>query len=120
MRRAVLSSAVAEMPGAPGLDFETWESTTLHTSGAPSLLRTLQKGWETVPLPGRINSAVAALIVVAGLTFTPSAVGAATGKGVEVIANEADRRVDVTVDGKRFHVVHVAYNAEEAGALSAN
>ena len=37
-----------------------------------------------------------------GLAVVPSAFAAATGKGVEVIANEAVRRVDVTIDGKPF------------------
>ena len=46
-------------------------------------------------------SFLAASLVV-GLAVVPSAFAAATGKGVEVIANEAVRRVDVTIDGKPF------------------
>jgi hypothetical protein len=51
---------------------------------------------------GQINMAVAAMVVIASLAVAPNAFGAANGKGVEVVANEAERRVDVTIDGKPF------------------
>jgi hypothetical protein len=53
-----------------------------------------------------MRRAVAARTVAAGVgacfVFAASAFGAATGNRVEVIANEAARRVDITIDGKPF------------------
>jgi hypothetical protein len=49
-----------------------------------------------------MRRAVAAVLLAAGLALVPNASGAAKGKGVEVVANEAERRVDVTIDGKPF------------------
>jgi hypothetical protein len=49
-----------------------------------------------------MRRAVAAAFLVASLMVSPSVFGAAKGTGVEVIANEAERRVDVTIDGKPF------------------
>ncbi len=40
--------------------------------------------------------------------------------GVQVVADEAQRRVDITIDGKPFTSYLVADHAEEAGALSAD
>ncbi len=59
----------------------------------------MRKGWDTTPPLRRIN---AALLLVACLFVAPSAFAAPTGHGVEVTANEAARRVDVTIDGKPF------------------
>jgi septum formation protein len=35
-----------EITGAPGPDFGTWESAKSDSSGAPSILRSLQNGWD--------------------------------------------------------------------------
>jgi hypothetical protein len=51
---------------------------------------------------GQIKKAVAASLLLAGLFVGPSAFAATKGNGVEVIANEAERRVDITIDGKPF------------------
>src|ERR1035437_5921900 len=56
------SEGTALTPGAPGLDFETWDTTTLNqpdTPGAPSFSRSLRKGWETANLhPGSEGTAL--------------------------------------------------------------
>ena len=70
--------------------------------GAPSYSRFLRIGWETTPLSRRFTKTVASFFVIAILSLVPLALAAAKGKGVEVIANEAARRVDITIDGKPF------------------
>ena len=40
--------------------------------------------------------------LLAAFAMTGSALAAATGKGVQVVADEAHRRVDITIDGKPF------------------
>ncbi len=69
------------------------------TLGAPSIRSLSANGWDTMPALRRINGA---LLLVAFLFVAPTAFAAAKGRGVEVVANEADRRVDVTIDGKPF------------------
>jgi hypothetical protein len=49
-----------------------------------------------------MRKVLAASLLVSCLSIASSALGAAKGKGVEVIANEASQRVDVTIDGKPF------------------
>jgi len=49
-----------------------------------------------------VTASFLAASLVAGLAVVPTAFGAANGKGVEVVANDAARRVDVTIDGKPF------------------
>jgi len=52
---------------------------------------------------GAHSATLSALVLIAAASFAaPSAFAASKGKGVEVIANEAARRVDVTIDGKPF------------------
>jgi hypothetical protein len=49
-----------------------------------------------------IAGGLVAASLVAILAVVPSALAAAKGKGVEVIPNEAERRVAITIDGKPF------------------
>lgn len=42
------------------------------------------------------------LLLVAGSLLAASALAAPTARGVQVVANEAQRRVDITIDGKAF------------------
>jgi hypothetical protein len=62
----------------------------------------LRIGWETIPLARQSTKAVASFFVIAILFLVPLALAAPKGHGVEVIANEAARRVDITIDGKPF------------------
>lgn len=86
MRRAVLSHAAAKV----------W--------GAPSIRSLTAKGWDPLPHSGRTAKVAASILAIAGFVVAHNAFGAAKGKGkgVEVVANEAARRVDVTIDGKPF------------------
>ncbi len=49
-----------------------------------------------------MNRAAAMGLLAAGLLFAGSALAASPAKGVQVKADEAQRRVDVTIDGKPF------------------
>jgi hypothetical protein len=49
-----------------------------------------------------VNLVSFGMLLVATLSLVPSAFAAPKGHGVEVIANEAARRVDITIDGKPF------------------
>jgi len=49
-----------------------------------------------------MRSAVLMSLLTATFTLVGSALAAAPGKGVQVVADEAHRRVDVTIDGKAF------------------
>ena len=57
-------------------------------------------------------------LLAAGSMLAASALAAPPGKGVQVVADEAQRRVDITIDGKPFTSYIWPTNAEEAGALS--
>jgi hypothetical protein len=53
-------------------------------------------------LSRQISNAVSATLLATAFYSAQSAIAAPTGHGVEVIPNEAARRVDITMDGKPF------------------
>ena len=63
-----------------------------------------------------MRTAVFAAAVLFGVVGSAAAQGRAAR--VEVVRKDADRRVDVLVDGKPFTLVHLAHDPEEAGAVS--
>jgi septum formation protein len=70
-------SANPQMMGAPGLDFQTWESTN---PGAPAFSRSVRKGWETVEATASGERASAPPLVVLGADTTVTIDGLILGK----------------------------------------
>jgi septum formation protein len=77
---AEIMAATPQVPGAPGLASETWETSNPNSLGAPSFSRFLRKGWETTKASASDQRASAPPQVVLGADTTVTLDGLILGK----------------------------------------